>query len=127
MREASSRLAQRALLGDFVNVVSIRFAECPHPTLRTTRYSVFKDRSRSWELVESSVQTVSVRKPRAEEARRCKVSSVKSGLWLGNPPASDPRGGRRNLRDAASPRKGNSRGFRAFFSPPRAVFGTVAA
>ena len=58
MREASSRLAQRALLGDFVNVVSIRFAECPHPTLRTTRYSVFKDRSRSWALVENAIQTV---------------------------------------------------------------------
>ena len=68
MREASSRLAQRALLGDFVNVVSIRFAECPHPTLRTTRYSVFKDRSRSWELVESAIQTVEL-EPKTQSRR----------------------------------------------------------
>jgi hypothetical protein len=37
------------------SVVSIRIVEYP-PTQRTTRYSVFKERPRSWELVENSLR-----------------------------------------------------------------------
>ncbi len=72
------------------------------PTQRTTRYSVFKDRPRPWELVKNS------------HGQTCTGSQDEFGQ---ESPARSARDGGRNLREGSLPVKSNSGASRAFYRP----------